>query len=95
MSAPDPPTAPVNVLDSVFSDGGPMPAARIGIRALAFLLDFVLLTAVASVIIWKFAMPYAHPGALSEFNQWSLEFLSWLGDSETQPGAAPPPGARR
>ena len=93
MSAPDPASPPPKqgtVLDSVLRDGGPMPSARIGIRTFAFLLDFVLLTAVATVIIWKIAMPQAHPGAFAEFNQWSLELVNWLGDSETQTGAAPP-----
>jgi uncharacterized RDD family membrane protein YckC len=93
MSDPEPtPSEPTpnNVLDSVLSDGGPMPSARLGIRTLAFLLDFVLLTAVATILIWKIAMPQAHPGAFAEFNQWSLEFVNWLSDSDAQSDSAPP-----
>jgi uncharacterized RDD family membrane protein YckC len=90
MSEAPPPLKPGNVLDSVFRDGGPMPSARLGIRALAFLLDFILLTAVATVIIWKIAMPQAHPGAFTEFNEWSQEFVHWLSESGTQQGAVPP-----
>lgn len=93
MSEPEqasPRLTQTTALDSVLRDGGPMPAARLGIRTLAFLLDFVLLTAVATIIVWKIAMPHAHPGAFAEFNQWSLEFVNWLNDSETQTGAAPP-----
>jgi uncharacterized RDD family membrane protein YckC len=92
MSAPEPTPLPQpeNVLDSVLRDGGPMPSARIGIRSLAFLLDFVLLTAVATIIIWKLAMPHAHPGAFAEFNQWSVELVNWWSDSERARDTPPP-----
>ena len=43
----------VNPLDLIFNDEGSLPPARIGIRALAFLLDFILVSAVATIIIWK------------------------------------------
>jgi uncharacterized RDD family membrane protein YckC len=71
MSDQPPPLKPSNVLDSILSDGGSMPTARLGIRTLAFLMDFVLLTALATLIIWKIAMPQAHPGAFAEFNDWT------------------------
>lgn len=59
------------VLDSIFSDSGPMPPAKLWIRSLSFLLDFILLTAVASVIIWKILIPQAYPGAFAELMTWS------------------------
>jgi uncharacterized RDD family membrane protein YckC len=67
-----------------------MPPARLGIRALAFLLDFILLTALATFIIWKIAMPQAHPGALAEFHTWTQSFLSWISDSNTNNNIAQP-----
>lgn len=79
-----PPIKPDNVLDSIFSEDGPMPAAKFPLRALALLLDGILMTAVASVIIWKVALPQSHPGAFGEYMQWSQEaatwFFSWLED---------------
>lgn len=75
-----PPIKPTTVLDSVFSDSGPMPTARLGIRALAFLLDFVLLTAIASVLIWKVAMPEEHPEAYAQLNEWSESLMVWASE---------------
>ncbi|MEC7609316.1 MAG: hypothetical protein VX964_04015, partial [Verrucomicrobiota bacterium] len=43
----------INLLDSVFNDDGSLPPARIGIRSLAFILDLILVSAVATIIIWK------------------------------------------
>jgi uncharacterized RDD family membrane protein YckC len=60
-----------DVLDSIFSEKGPMPAAKIGIRTLAFALDFILITAIASLVIWKIAMPQSHPGTFNELQTWS------------------------
>lgn len=68
---PGQPVSPSTVLDSIFRKDGPMPPAGFGIRIIAFLLDFILLTAFASVIIWKFAMPAQYPGAFSELQTWS------------------------
>lgn len=73
-----PPIKPENVLDSIFSKDGPMPTAKFSLRALALLLDFVLMTAVASVIIWKVVMPQSHPGAFGELLQWSEEVIQWI-----------------
>jgi uncharacterized RDD family membrane protein YckC len=67
-----------------------MPTARLGIRALAFLLDFTLLTAVATFIIWKVAMPQAHPGAFAEFNTWTQDFVLWFSENGTQSEIAQP-----
>jgi uncharacterized RDD family membrane protein YckC len=85
-----PPLKPSNVLDSALSDSGPMPTARLGIRALAFLLDFILLTALASFIIWKIAMPQAHPGAFAEFYTWTQDFVLWFSEGGTQGDLAQP-----
>lgn len=73
-----PPIKPDNVLDSIFSEGGPMPTARFSLRALALVLDYILMTAVASLIIWKIALPHSHPGAFGEYMQWSQEMLAWI-----------------
>lgn len=83
-----PPIKPDNVLDSIFSEGGPMPSARFPLRALALALDCILMTAVASVIIWKIALPQSHPGAFGELMQWSQEVVNWFENRE--PGAGIP-----
>lgn len=82
-----PPIHPSKLLDSIFRDDGPMPPARFGMRALAFLMDFILLSAVASVIIWKIAMPQAHPGAFAELQAWLAEFAGNMaaGDGRDAP----------
>jgi len=79
-----PPIKPDNVLDSVFGEGGPMPTARFPLRALALFLDVVLITAVASVIIWKIALPQSHPGAFGELMQWSREIVTWVENQEPE-----------
>lgn len=71
---------PESVLDSVFSDGGPMPPAKLRLRGLAFLLDFILVTALASVIIWKLALPHSHPGAFHELMLWTEQVIRWIGE---------------
>jgi len=90
MNDQPPPLKPSNVLDSVLSDNGPMPTARFGIRALAFLMDFVLLTALATFIIWKIAMPQEHPEAFAEFNQWSQDLVTWFSEGGMQAGTEQP-----
>lgn len=85
-----PPLKPANVLDSIFRSDGPMPPASIGIRGFAFFLDFLLLLVFSLVIIWKFAIPQSHPGALYEVTEWSNAFLDWLSLIKTQPEATPP-----
>lgn len=74
---------PDNVLDSIFNADGPMPTAKFSLRALALILDGILMTAVASVIIWKVALPQSHPGALSELMQWSQEVMHWMESRES------------
>lgn len=46
-----PPIKPSNLLDSVLSDSGPMPSARLGIRALAFCLDLALIIGITALIL--------------------------------------------
>lgn len=58
------------VLDSILRPDGPMPTAGIGMRALALAMDCILLVAVSILILSKFALPAAHPGALYEFQEW-------------------------
>lgn len=55
-----------------------MPTAKLSLRGLALLLDFVLMTAVASLIIWKVVMPQSHPDAFGELTQWSEELMTWI-----------------
>ena len=72
-----------NLLDSVFRKDGPMPPASIGLRGLAFFLDFVLISAVASIIIWKIALPQSHPAAFTELTEWTQAVGTWWGDRAT------------
>ena len=89
---PEKESRPETVLDSVFSDGGPMPPARLRLRALALALDFILGTAVASIIIWKLALPHSHPGAFHDLMIWTEQLVEWLGNSaRPESGTAPRP----
>lgn len=67
-----------SLLDSIFRKDGPMPPAGIRLRALAFVLDFILITAVGSVIIWKVALPQSHPAALTEYLEFSRTMIDWV-----------------
>lgn len=84
-----PPLKPSNLLDSIFQPKGPMPAAGIGIRALAFFLDFILLYGIAGLLVYKFGWPANYPGAYFEFNEWSQTLWSWAQNTSAQKG--PPP----
>ena len=82
-----------NLLDSVFRKDGPMPPASIGLRGLAFLLDFILISAVASIIIWKIALPQSHPAAFTELSEWTQALVTWYSDRATSIDAPfPEPG---
>ncbi|MGJ8652278.1 MAG: RDD family protein [Opitutaceae bacterium] len=85
-----PPLKPSNILDSIFRSDGPMPPASIGIRGLAFFLDFILLLAFSLVFVWKFTMPQSHPGALHEMTEFFRAFIDWMALIKTQPDATPP-----
>jgi len=77
--------SPGSLLDSIFRKDGPMPPAGTGLRALAFLLDFILISAVASIIIWKVVLPQSHPAAFSQLTEWTQEVVQWYGDRSTRP----------
>ena len=79
-----------NLLDSVFRKDGPMPPASIGLRGLAFFLDFILISAVASIIIWKIALPQSHPAAFTELTEWTQAVGTWWGDRATSVDAPLP-----
>jgi uncharacterized RDD family membrane protein YckC len=74
-----------NLLDSIFRKDGPMPPASIGLRALAFLLDFILVSAVASIIIWKIVLPQSHPAAFTELTEWSQSIITWYSEHNGDP----------
>jgi uncharacterized RDD family membrane protein YckC len=84
--------SPNKLLDSILSDDGPMPSARLGIRSLAFLLDFILCSAVATLLIWKVFLPAAHPGSFLELNEWIEQLLQWLQSAEATRETMPEPG---
>jgi uncharacterized RDD family membrane protein YckC len=84
--------SPTNVLDSILSDDGPMPSARLGIRSLAFLLDFILCSAIATLLIWKVFLPAAHPGSFLELNEWVDQLLKWMQSAEATRETMPEPG---
>lgn len=66
-----------SLLNSVLSKDGPMPLANIWLRALAFILDFILISAIASIIIWKVVLPKSHPSAFGELIEWSRAVITW------------------
>ena len=79
-----------NLLDSVFRKDGPMPPASIRLRGLAFFLDFILISAVASIIIWKIALPQSHPAAFTELTEWTQALVTWWSDRATVINASLP-----
>lgn len=81
----------VNPLDLIFSDEGSLPPARIGIRALAFLLDFILVSAVTTIIIWKIILPQTHPGTFHEFILWGEQLTTWFNSNERSEIELPKP----
>lgn len=82
--------SPSSLLDSIFRSDGPMPTASIRLRGLAFLLDFILISAVGSVIIWKIALPQSHPAALTEYLEFSRQLFEWLQAMSDSPEAPMP-----
>ena len=80
-----------NPLDSIFSDDGSLPPARIGIRSLAFLLDLILVSSVATIIIWKIILPQTHPGTFHEFILWGEQLTNWINSNERSDIALPKP----
>jgi uncharacterized RDD family membrane protein YckC len=92
MSESDTNQSPNKLLDSILSDDGPMPSARLGIRSLAFLLDFILCSAVATLLIWKVFLPMSHPGSFLELNEWVDQLLKWMQSAEATRETMPEPG---
>lgn len=68
---------PKNVLDSVLSEKGPMPAARIGIRLQAFFFDWVFISMLAAILV-RLVIPHFFPGAIVESNKWLDDFADWI-----------------
>lgn len=66
-----PPIQSKDDLDSLLRDSGPMPTARLGIRALAFLLDLVLILGVSALIL-KMALFSNFPDAASIWNDYTI-----------------------
>lgn len=85
-----PPIKTNRLLDSILAQDGPMPAARLHIRGLAFALDFILLTAISLLIIWKFVMPINHPGTFYDFSQWMNNWIHWFQTGGSSNGTAAP-----
>lgn len=83
-----------NVLDSVFSSDGPMPPASVWLRAFAFLLDFVLISAVASILIWKIVLPQSHPTAFAELTEWTSAIMAWVNERSVDADTAMPEPSR-
>lgn len=81
----------INLLDSVFKDDGSLPPARIGIRSLAFLLDLILVSSVATIIIWKIILPQTHPGTFHEFILWGEQLTNWINSNERSGITLPKP----
>ncbi|MEN8661576.1 MAG: RDD family protein [Lentimonas sp.] len=86
-----PPLKPSNVLDSIFHASGPMPPASIGLRGLAFFLDFILLYGFSMLLLVNFGLPANHPSAAFELNQWIDQIWVWAETAQLDKG--PPPEA--
>lgn len=85
-----PPLRKDTVLDSVFRESGPMPAAGLGIRGLAFLLDFALVFAIVVFLVVKVALPREHPTAGELWADYQEEVSEWLAASERPDFSAMP-----
>lgn len=78
-----------NVLDTIFRKDGPMPPARLYLRAIALLMDAVILFLVANFIILRILWPEAHPGAMAEYTAWFEAFTLSLANKEAIPAMNP------
>ena len=76
MSKP-PPKYSNTELESVLSESGPMPAAKIGIRLQAFFFDWVFVSIFLSMVI-GFVLPRFFPDAFIESRIWFEEFFNWI-----------------
>ena len=92
----NPPETKANkLLDTVLGDSGAMPTARMGIRSLAFVLDYIMINVVATFIIWKIAMPQTHPDAFSELNTWIQQVVVWFEKEGFRSETSPPEWSER
>jgi len=87
---PDPkerPDSPGTVLDSVFRADGPLPPAGLGLRTLAFAMDFILLSILSAFISWQWIIPQSYPEAWNEFRAFTEAFVAWMqaGDGTAAP----------
>lgn len=83
-----------DVLDSVFSSDGPMPPASVWLRAFAFILDFILISAVASLLIWKIVLPQSHPAAFTELSEWTTAIVGWVNERSEEADTPMPEPSR-
>ena len=81
---------PQQPLDSVLAESGPMPAARLGIRALAFFVDWALISLAASLIIWNFFISREYPEAYNELTAWFSDLITWFREGGLQEGTPRP-----
>ena len=82
-NAQDPP----KLLDSILAPDGPMPATRLTIRTSAFLLDFILVTAVWMLALSQFLLPSYHPETFEALQLW----LQAVADYSQADGQTPLP----
>lgn len=73
-------------LDTVLSENGPMPAAKLIIRAQAFVLDFIFISLFAYILIWQLIIPRIFPEAPIELEKWSRDFIEWFGSDGFEQG---------
>lgn len=79
-----------SALESVLSESGAMPTARMGIRLQAFFFDWIFVSLLASIVIWKFAMPQKFPDAYDNLNIWFQDLVHWFGTDGFQKGTPMP-----
>lgn len=65
------------LLDSILAPDGPMPATRFSIRAYAFSLDFILITALWMLALNNFLLPSFHPETFEAFQIWLQEVANY------------------
>ncbi len=72
-----------NVREAVFGDGGPLPAARLGQRFIAFSLDVLLVGAFIGLILFRFVLPEFYPSEYQELMQWYQSTSDSIEEGET------------
>jgi uncharacterized RDD family membrane protein YckC len=64
------PSAPLPPIDSLVCQGGPLPPASLGVRALAFFMDAFLIGLLGMLIVLRFAWPSEFPEAQELLMRW-------------------------